>query len=83
LISQKDRDEIIAAIDAKKMPPQKTKLGGEIYIHGGGTDSDWTWGCVALKKRRNRRAIRRDPGRNQGHDPALAPKSLPLSDIPV
>jgi len=49
LISQKDRDEIIAAIDAKKMPPQKTKLGGEIYIHGGGTDSDWTWGCVALK----------------------------------
>jgi len=49
LISQKDRDDIIAAIDAKKMPPQKTKLGGEIYIHGGGTDSDWTWGCVALK----------------------------------
>ncbi len=31
------------------MPPQKTALGGEIYIHGGGTERDWTWGCVALK----------------------------------
>ena len=49
LVSKKERDEIISAIDAKKMPPQKTKLGGEIYIHGGGTESDWTWGCVALK----------------------------------
>ena len=31
------------------MPPQKTKLGGEIYIHGGGCSSDWTAGCMALK----------------------------------
>ena len=31
------------------MPPQKTRLGGEIYIHGGGTDRDWTDGCIALK----------------------------------
>lgn len=30
------------------MPLQKTQLGGEIYIHGGGTESDWTDGCVAL-----------------------------------
>ena len=50
LISKKERDEIIAALEAKRMPPQKTKLGGEIYIHGGGTESDWTWGCPALKK---------------------------------
>jgi len=49
LISKAERDAIILAIDAKKMPPQKTKLGGEIYLHGGGTDKDWTWGCVALK----------------------------------
>jgi len=49
LISKAERDAIISAIDAKKMPPQKTKLGGEIYLHGGGTDRDWTWGCVALK----------------------------------
>jgi lipoprotein-anchoring transpeptidase ErfK/SrfK len=31
------------------MPPQNTKLGGEIYIHGHGAGSDWTWGCVALE----------------------------------
>ena len=30
------------------MPPQKTALGGEVYIHGNGSQSDWTWGCVAL-----------------------------------
>ena len=29
-------------------PPWGTELGGEIYIHGGGTDTDWTAGCVAL-----------------------------------
>ena len=22
---------------------------GEIYIHGHGARSDWTWGCVALE----------------------------------
>ena len=49
LINKTERDAIISAIDAKKMPPQKTKLGGEIYLHGGGTERDWTWGCVALK----------------------------------
>jgi len=30
------------------MPPQKTRLGGEIYIHGGGTGKDWTYGCAAM-----------------------------------
>ena len=48
LISQAEFDEIAAAIAEKRMPLQKTKLGGEIYIHGGGTASDWTDGCVAL-----------------------------------
>jgi len=48
LISQTEHDEIIAAIAEQRMPLQKTKLGGEIYIHGGGTASDWTDGCVAL-----------------------------------
>ena len=23
-------------------------LGGEIFIHGGGTERDWTSGCIAL-----------------------------------
>lgn len=48
LISKAEHDRIIEANAAKKMPPQKTKLGGEIYIHGKGVSSDWTWGCVAL-----------------------------------
>ncbi len=49
LISQEEHDQITEAINNKQMPPQKTKLGGEIYIHGGGTEMDWTDGCVALR----------------------------------
>ena len=49
LISQAEHDEIVDAISNKLMPPQKTKLGGEIYIHGGGCQKDWTAGCVALE----------------------------------
>lgn len=49
LITEPEHDAIVEAITEKKMPPQDTKLGGEIYIHGGGTDGDWTQGCVALK----------------------------------
>ncbi len=45
-------EELIACIRQraaqKQRPPWGTALGGEIYIHGGGTDSDWTAGCVAL-----------------------------------
>jgi murein L,D-transpeptidase YafK len=48
LISQAEYDEILKAIAEKRMPPQKTALGGEIYIHGGGNSKDWTEGCVAL-----------------------------------
>lgn len=29
-------------------PPWGSPLGGEIYIHGGGTAADWTAGCIAL-----------------------------------
>jgi murein L,D-transpeptidase YafK len=48
IISQEEYDAILKAIDEGRMPPQKTALGGEIYIHGGGIESDWTEGCVAL-----------------------------------
>ena len=48
LITEDDRKSIYTAIDRKVMPLQKTPLGGEIYIHGGGVASDWTDGCVAL-----------------------------------
>ena len=48
LVSQEQHDAIVAAIDAGKKPPQNTRLGGEILIHGGGGEVDWTLGCVAL-----------------------------------
>jgi murein L,D-transpeptidase YafK len=49
LISPEERDAILESIAEKRMPPQNTALGGEIYIHGGGTAKDWTWGCIALE----------------------------------
>ncbi len=38
----------MAAIDNGRCPPWNTRLGGEIFIHGRGSGSDWTLGCVAL-----------------------------------
>ena len=49
LISQTEYEEIIKAHRENRLPNQKTQLGGEIYIHGGGTLWDWTEGCVALE----------------------------------
>jgi len=49
LITRKQYDAITGALRAKKRPPQNTRLGGDIYIHGAGAGSDWTWGCVALE----------------------------------
>lgn len=49
LISEAEHRAIANAIDEKRMPPQKTRLGGEIYIHGGSDKGDWTEGCIALK----------------------------------
>lgn len=48
LISQAEHDEILKAIAEKRLPPQKTRLGGEIYLHGGGNEIDWTAGCAAF-----------------------------------
>jgi murein L,D-transpeptidase YafK len=49
LISRSQHDSIVRAIKRKAKPPQNTALGGDIYIHGNGASSDWTWGCVALE----------------------------------
>jgi murein L,D-transpeptidase YafK len=49
LITKAQHDEILDAIGKKKAPPQYTKLGGLIYIHGHGASRDWTLGCVALE----------------------------------
>jgi murein L,D-transpeptidase YafK len=49
LITKAQHKAIVAANNKKAAPPQYTKLGGLIYIHGNGAGSDWTWGCVALE----------------------------------
>src|SRR5215510_15644991 len=49
LITKAQHDAIVEAQRRKVAPPQYTKLGGLIYIHGNGAKSDWTWGCVALE----------------------------------
>ena len=49
MISRGQHNAIVRAIKRKATPPQNTALGGDIYIHGNGSSSDWTWGCVALE----------------------------------
>lgn len=48
LISKNDHDRIVDRISKKSIPPWDTPLGGEIFIHGGGENWDWTYGCVML-----------------------------------
>ena len=48
LISQAEHDRIVSAQKLGRTPPWDTRLGGEIFIHGNGSGSDWTLGCVAL-----------------------------------
>ena len=49
LITRAQHRTIVNAVRSGRCPPWNTTLGGEIFIHGGGTASDWTWGCVALE----------------------------------
>lgn len=48
LIDQTTFEQIADAIDRKTVPPWNTPMGGEIMIHGHGSHSDWTAGCVAV-----------------------------------
>ena len=56
LISVGEHAQILDAVNARRMPPQKTRLGGEIYIHGHGHghghgnsgEPRGTRGCIAL-----------------------------------
>ena len=48
LITKSQHARILRAIKGKQIPPWNTALGGQIFIHGNGSQSDWTWGCVAL-----------------------------------
>lgn len=48
LITRPEHDAIVAAQEQKTTPPWDTALGGEIFIHGHGSATDWTLGCMAL-----------------------------------
>ncbi len=48
LITKEQHEQITRALQQKIGPPQNTSLGGLIYIHGHGSMSDWTLGCIAL-----------------------------------
>jgi len=40
--------DILVAYERQVTPPWHTKLGGQIFIHAGGAQRDWTDGCIAL-----------------------------------
>ena len=48
LITRAEEESIAEAAAQRARPPQHTRLGGDIFLHGGGTTSDWTEGCIAL-----------------------------------
>jgi len=48
IIDRETYEQIVEAIDNKTCPPWNTPLGGEIMIHGMGSHSDWTAGCIAV-----------------------------------
>lgn len=43
-------EAITLATRERRRPPWGSPLGGEIYLHEGATDRDWTQGCIALAK---------------------------------
>ena len=43
--------QTVRALAANRKPPQTTPVGGEILIHGGGNQTDWTLGCIAMADR--------------------------------
>lgn len=51
LIKKTHYEDIIKAIDRAAIPPQNTGLGGSIRIHGGGSEKDWTLGCIGMEDR--------------------------------
>lgn len=48
LITAAQHRAILEAQRRKLRPSWNTPLGGTVGLHGGGTGSEWTWGCIAL-----------------------------------
>lgn len=65
LISEAEKEAIIAANRDGREPPKSTKLGGGIGIHGwwgrwpGEDRQDLTWGCVTLQNRQMEELFKR------------------------
>jgi len=51
LISLGERSSIVAAHKNNRCPVWSSALGGGIGLHGSGTATDWTAGCIALDDR--------------------------------
>jgi uncharacterized protein YijF (DUF1287 family) len=49
LISGAQLRRIERAIHRRRTPPQNTRLGSSIRIHGGGVSRNWTLGCIAMR----------------------------------
>lgn len=60
-ITEAQYSKIARAIRRRRQPPWDTPLGGEIFIHGNGAQSDWTLGCIALEDQDIRELYRRVP----------------------
>jgi murein L,D-transpeptidase YafK len=62
-ISAGTQKRVVASLARDEKPNQTTAMGGEILLHGGGGQSDWTLGCVAMDNHdldRLRAALPRD-----------------------
>ena len=47
-IDERTLENIRLAHQEHRRPPWGSPMGGEVYIHEGGSDRDWTQGCIAL-----------------------------------
>ena len=48
-IDERTLNNIRLASEERRRPPWGSPMGGEIYIHEGGAQNDWTQGCIALE----------------------------------
>lgn len=48
VITPNEFRDILLAFENRTAPPWNTRLGGQIFIHAGGAQRDWTEGCIAL-----------------------------------
>ena len=71
LITRRQHRQIVESDRAGGCPPWNTPLGGEIFIHGSGSTTDWTWGCVALDDDDIRAALPAHPRRDARRHRAL------------